>query len=844
MFGLGSLESLMLWGISGLGLVLGLAPGPEDPVVANVAPPECLFYVSWAGMAAPDPKSANQAEQLLAEPEVQQFAAEVERRIRQAVRAAAGTGRDAGPPREPIIDLVKKAITSPAAFYVTSLQIRGRDLSMVRAGAIVSLGQDAAKVRQTLAKWESLALPNEIQRVTIRGAAFSRIGPDFFRPELYGPHLTWGVYGQYFVLGIGDGEAEALVKRMDASPPAWLTQARQQLAVERPAALAYLNLRGILKTASENARQEGAPPEVLRLLGPQGLGLQDFPAFASVTGLDKTGFVGRSLLAIEPEKGELLAFFGSKPLAAGDLAPIPRDATLAAAVRLDAERLWQTIVTIIRRVDRHAGEGFAAELARVEDQLGFRVREDLLQPLGDVWCVYNSPGEGGLVFTGLTAVVQLRDPKRAAATHEKIIALIRAVMEEGPEVRGGTALKQFTCTGRDVYTLTLGRRGPVFSFQPSWCLTDKELIVALFPQNVKAYLQRGEDFRSLATAPEVAELLNSGTGPVVLGYEDTPELFRLSYPFVQIMAKAAAEELRWGGVDVDMSILPSAPSIGRHLRPGLSVVRRTQAGIETTTWQSLPGGNVGASAPVMVALLLPAVQSARAAACRMQCANNLKQIALAMHDYHGVYKSFPPAYSVDKNGKPLLSWRVLILPFIECMSLYREFRLDQPWDSEHNRKLIPLMPQIYRCPSGRPIPGKTTYLTVRGKDTIFPGAEKITFDEVKDGLTQTILVVEADDQSAVEWTRPDDFVPDPNVPTKGLGGHHPGGFHVALADGSVRFISMGIDPDVLRALFTRDGGEVIDDSATHMPYRPRPVPRKPVPPPAENLRSLAEKLRK
>ncbi|MGQ9575347.1 MAG: hypothetical protein ACUVUC_08515 [Thermoguttaceae bacterium] len=164
MFGVGVLESLMLWGIGGLGLVLGLPPGPEDPVVANVAPRECLFYVSWAGMPAPDPKSASQAEQLLAEPEIQQFAAEVERWIRQGVRAAAGTGRDADPLVDPLIDLVKKVITSPAAFYVTSLQIRWRDLSMLRAGAIVSLGQDAAKLRQTLAKCERLALPEEISK--------------------------------------------------------------------------------------------------------------------------------------------------------------------------------------------------------------------------------------------------------------------------------------------------------------------------------------------------------------------------------------------------------------------------------------------------------------------------------------------------------------------------------------------------------------------------------------------------------------------------------------------------------------------------------------------------------
>ena len=97
-----------------------------------------------------------------------------------------------------------------------------------------------------------------------------------------------------------------------------------------------------------------------------------------------------------------------------------------------------------------------------------------------------------------------------------------------------------------------------------------------------------------------------------------------------------------------------------------------------------------------------------------QCINNLKQIGLAMHNYHARHKTFPPAYTVDKDGKPLLSWRVLILPYLEQDALYKEFHLDEPWDSEHNRALIDRMPTTYLCPGGsskRADRGKTTYLT-------------------------------------------------------------------------------------------------------------------------------------
>ena len=188
-------------------------------------------------------------------------------------------------------------------------------------------------------------------------------------------------------------------------------------------------------------------------------------------------------------------------------------------------------------------------------------------------------------------------------------------------------------------------------------------------------------------------------------------------------------------------------------------------------------------------------------AVRSQCTNNLKQIGLAMHNYHARHKTFPPAYTVDKAGKPLLSWRVLILPYLEQDALYKEFHLDEPWDSEHNRTLIDRMPPTYRCPGGsskRADLGKTTYLTPRGKATIFPGSEGIKIQKITDGTSNTIFVVDAGDDRAVTWTKPDDWDVDPKLDLKGIFGHHPGGTPFSFADGSVRFIKETVDPKTLR----------------------------------------------
>ena len=203
--------------------------------------------------------------------------------------------------------------------------------------------------------------------------------------------------------------------------------------------------------------------------------------------------------------------------------------------------------------------------------------------------------------------------------------------------------------------------------------------------------------------------------------------------------------------------------------------------------------------------------------------SNLKQIAIAMHNYHDTYKTFPPAYLADKEGKPLLSWRVAILPFIEQRALYQQFHLDEPWDSPHNRKLAQVVVATFRSPNSMAPPGKTNYLAIRHERSIFPGATPIRMASITDGTSNTILVVEANDAAAVEWTRPDDLVPNPQNPVGGLVGMRPGGFVVALADGSVRFLPESVAPATLWAFFTRDGGEVVTIDGLTRPGKPRPV---------------------
>jgi len=251
------------------------------------------------------------------------------------------------------------------------------------------------------------------------------------------------------------------------------------------------------------------------------------------------------------------------------------------------------------------------------------------------------------------------------------------------------------------------------------------------------------------------------------------------------------------------------------LFPGSLSIVSDRNGARIVSRESFPSVSSPAVSGVLVALLLPAVQSAREAARRAQCTNNLKQMALAMHNYHAANNAFPKPALTDKDGKALLSWRVAILPYIEQNDLYNRFKLDEPWDSPHNKELIKEMPQTFVCPSRANVaPGTTTYRVFVGAGALFEKGKDIGIADITDGTSNTIMIAESNE--AVPWTKPDaelDFDPAAKPSLFGAGSIHPGGFNASMADGSVRFFKTTINLDVFRALITRAGGEVINNGA-------------------------------
>jgi prepilin-type processing-associated H-X9-DG protein len=270
--------------------------------------------------------------------------------------------------------------------------------------------------------------------------------------------------------------------------------------------------------------------------------------------------------------------------------------------------------------------------------------------------------------------------------------------------------------------------------------------------------------------------------------------------------KAAQEGLNMAraGIAAGRIALSKEPNFLKLLDVAETVVKGTKAEVEGTTLKAVARASLD---PVPVTdALAQAIQGPRTAATRVQSQNNLKQIALAMHNFHSTYGYFPASAIYDRSGKPLLSWRVVLLPYVEQNNLYMKFHLDEPWDSEHNKKLLDIMPLVYKTPSNKPS-HLTHYQGFLGKGAFFEGKKGIRISDITDGTSNTIMVVEA--ANPVPWTKPDDLPYDPAAPLPKLGGLFEGGYNAAFCDGSVRFLSNKVKPQTLHLLIQRNDGQVI-----------------------------------
>lgn len=240
-----------------------------------------------------------------------------------------------------------------------------------------------------------------------------------------------------------------------------------------------------------------------------------------------------------------------------------------------------------------------------------------------------------------------------------------------------------------------------------------------------------------------------------------------------------------------------------------SELRERNGGIDDTVAGSLAAFAIVA---LLFALLIPAERGTREASRSSYCTNHLKQFGLALHNYELAYGALPPAYTVDANGKPLHSWRTLILPYVEATTVYDSIDLAKPWNDPANAEAYNHIIPNYQCPEARQTTNETTYLAVVTRDGCFRPQEPRPLSDIKDTFSETILILEVPAARSVHWMSPLDadeqvissFGSDAKLP-------HDGELHALFADGSVRPLSGDLATEVLRALTSIAGREKVED---------------------------------
>ena len=215
---------------------------------------------------------------------------------------------------------------------------------------------------------------------------------------------------------------------------------------------------------------------------------------------------------------------------------------------------------------------------------------------------------------------------------------------------------------------------------------------------------------------------------------------------------------------------------------------------------------------VVMFFLLPTLTRARHVARWAHCKNNLQQIGLALYNYHDEYGSFPPAYTVNSKGRPMHSWRTLLLPYLEQEELYRRIDLSKPWNDPANAAVFAETVAVFRCPMESIKGNHAIYLAVNGHGFCFDADKSTSVSEITDSRSNTLVIIEVPLDHTVPWMSPQDA---DTAMILGIGeGSKMAHFHViqgVWADGSVRPLGINLDRSILKSKLTISGNDNVDE---------------------------------
>jgi len=789
------------------GPALASAQAPT-PLASRVPAKDLLFYLQSDGLDAHGAEwKASAASKVLNETS---FGVLLEDLARQGLDLMSQNSRGALPAGGEVLTLFKRVVRGGLALGVNGNLEKGRVTLALRGGARPEV---QGVILRVMASASRQVAPREVRKagrkVTLAGAG----------------NQTALIEDKGDLIVCVAGDLDATLALLDGKEPS---------AAGHP-------------LVAELARAEGAfRPMIFGFFDPKLAG--PLPPEAQALGLGgvervdfRWGFRDDALYSMlrvkapSPRRG-LLALLDGPTFDRSTLPPMPPSVTGFAALSLSPLQFYEKVAAISKiGSPPNAPDRFAATEQQFEKATGVNIKGDLLAKLGPKMAGFSlsASAPGGLPIE-MVVLAEVADPKAFADSLGRVFDTINQAMKgprPGPPGRQPMPEIRKLEGGRLAgFELILPEGsvppGPLTAIRPTLLIGEKYLAIGTMPgaatQAVDAAEGRGPAWKPTEAYVAMADLLPKSlvglyvsdprqTLPVLVS--NLPTLLALAN---QNLANRPGPPGRGPAIpiEVDPAKIPAAEQLTSRLFPASTSLVVDAEGIRLVGRESFPEVSSPGVAGVMVGLLLPAVQASREAARRSQCVNHLKQMGLAMFNFHSTENHFPAAAIADKDGKPLLSWRVAILPFLDQKALYEKFKLDEPWDSEHNKPLLAEMPDVFKCPTRQGAKdGETCYCVFTGENTPFDTSNGPLLANITDGTSNTLRVVESG--TPVPWTKPDDlaFDPESKLPNFGATSSHPGGFNALFMDGSVRFIKNSINQLILKALISPHGGEVINADA-------------------------------
>jgi prepilin-type processing-associated H-X9-DG protein len=836
--GIAGLELLFLFfsGFFGsMGIPLGISPAPEDPMMMAVAPDECVAYTTWWGMVPPK-ADGNVSERWMAQPEMAVFLEKLTNVWRIAFAGA--TDPDASDRLDQAMQLSRHVLTHAGAIYIREFEppVSDKPASM-RAGILVNTGDDDARFLDWVLSLEtaiSAEAELEISDTVIDGRTFrSVVLPD---PE-FAARITWGQASEnHFAVAIGDGEMEDLLERLKGTAPEWLTNLRSRLPVDRPTCISRIDGQKLImlfqvllisEFSEMDTGEPGETPEESEMM--EATGLSQLRQIGFVGGLDEGGFIGRTLIDLEGEPRGLFGLFSDEPIDESQLARIPGDRMLAAAASISPPKVAELFRTIARaEFSRFRGEQeieeldpFSEEINRWNAGSGVDIENDLLANLDPFVFAYGSvnitnPASGWVFGIGASQSMAATDG------FESFSQWIMSEPEEEPaEWAPRYKFSTSETGGVTWYTAKVEEGWAPISQETCWGLSESEVLLSLDRSSMRRHLRRAAaDSDALIRDDWFRTVLAPPTGMkegklCFVSSLNLSQLLELAVGAISLIGGEFPEEFGFNTGDI-----PPLEVLKKDMKPCLSAMYQTESGFEVVQRQTYPGGSPLNTLAAAAILALPSAAESIAEAANARSSNNLRQLVLAMHNYHDVHGGLPARFNKHEAGEPLLSWRVLILPWVGEEALFAEFRLNEPWDSEHNKALIEKMPDVFRHPRAVTEAGKTCYLAVVGEGSAMSEPRDAartptgrSFEQLSgaDGLSSTAMLVQVKPELAAIWTRPDDYAwAEQPEPTSGLLFNQSEKSNVAFADGSVHTLTAAKLRKIATAIFRFDDGEAVD----------------------------------